>query len=81
MPVEQNIKDIVVYARLALYNRSLPCGPRALRKHLDEALHVRPLPSQSTIARILRMNALTHGRTGCYVGDGLEPAAQAAERR
>jgi hypothetical protein len=65
----KEIEEIVVYARLELYNRNVPCGPRALRKHLDEALHIQPLPSERSIARILAHNGLTHGRTGWYAGE------------
>lgn len=66
---KQEIEEIVVFARLELYNRDLPCGPQAVRKRLDELYLVKPLPSESTIARILAKRCLTHGRTGCYEGD------------
>lgn len=65
----KEIEEIVVYARLERYNRNVPFGPRALRKHLDKALHIQPLPSERSIARILARNGLTHGRTGWYVGE------------
>lgn len=64
----KEIEEIVVYARLGRYNRNMPCGPRALRKHLDEALHIH-LPSERSIANILARNGLTHGRTGWYAGE------------
>ena len=63
---KQEIEEIVVLARLELYNRDLPSGPKAIRKRLDESYLVRPLPSESTISRILVKRCLTHGRTGCY---------------
>ncbi len=65
----QELEEIVIYARLALYNRDMPCGPRALRKHLEESLVLEPLPSERSIARLLAHNGLTHGRTGLYSGD------------
>jgi hypothetical protein len=62
------IEQIVVYVRLDLYNRNLPCGAQAIRHHLEQLEDgiVRPLPSLSTINRILRRNGLTHRRTGHY---------------
>lgn len=63
------LEEVVIHARLALYNRDMPCGPRALRKHLEESLAVEPLPSERSIARMLARNGLTHGRTGLYPGD------------
>jgi putative transposase len=52
--------------RLSLYNRGRSCGAHAILKELAE-LHVRPLPSLSTIKRILTRRGLTHGRTGHYL--------------
>ena len=65
----EQMEQIVVTVRLELYNRQLPCGPGALRKRLDEYEHIRPLPSERTIARILSRNGLTRGRTGWYEGE------------
>ena len=62
------IEEIVVMQRLHLYNRGIPCGAKAIRKLLDQQ-GVRPLPSVSTIKRILSRNCLTYGRTGFYPGD------------
>jgi len=62
------IEEIVVMQRLHLYNRGLPCGAKAIRKLLDQE-SVRPLPSITTIKRILSRNGLTYGRTGFYPGD------------
>jgi hypothetical protein len=62
------IEEIVVMQRLHLYNRGLPCGAKAIRNLLDQQ-GVRPLPSVSTIQRILSGNCLTYGRTGFYPGD------------
>jgi hypothetical protein len=66
---KEEIEDCVESTRLNLYNRDLPCGPKAIRKNLDEFDHVKPLPSERTIARILAKRCLTHRRTGYYEGD------------
>lgn len=71
----EQVEEVVVHARLGLYNRGLPCGPRVLREHLEEALDVRPSPSERTIARILARNGLTYGRTGWYPGEHHESGA------
>jgi hypothetical protein len=62
------IEQIVVMERLHLYNHGLPCGARAIRRKLDSE-GVEPLPSVSTIGRILSRNYLTHNRTGYYPED------------
>lgn len=64
----EEIEEIVVMERLHLYNQGEPCGPKALVRRLDEE-SVRPLPSASTVARILVRNCLTNGRTGYYPED------------
>ena len=65
----EEMEQIVVTVRLELYNRGLPCGPKALRRRLDEREVLRPLLSERTIARILARNGLTCGRTGWYEND------------
>jgi hypothetical protein len=65
----EEVEQIVVQVRLELYNQGLPCGPKALRKRLDEHECLKPLPSTRTIARMLARNGLTHGRTGWYEGE------------
>jgi len=65
---KEDIEQIVVLERLHLYNRGVPCGAQAIR-NLMEQEGVRPLPSVSTIKRILSRNRLTYGRTGYYPGD------------
>jgi len=62
-------EELVVFVRLALYNRGLPCGPKALRDTLEEHYYIDWLPSERTIARILARNGLTHRRTGWYEGE------------
>ncbi len=62
------IEEIVIMVRLNLYNRGAKCGAQAIRRKLEQ-MHdtiVRPLPSLTTINRILRRNSLTHRRTGNY---------------
>jgi len=62
------IEAIVIMVRLHLYNRDVPCGAQAIRRQLEQ-MHdtiVSPLPSLTTINRILHRNNLTHRRTGNY---------------
>jgi hypothetical protein len=66
---KEEIEQIIVFHRLALYNRGLPCGPKALRSRLADQLPEAQLPSERTIARILARNGLTHARTGRYPGE------------
>jgi transposase InsO family protein len=66
-PVE--IEAIVEMVRLSLYNKGLFCGNQAIQWELrDMAVH--PVPSLSTIGRILRRRELTHRRTGRYIPKG-----------
>jgi hypothetical protein len=64
----RQLEEAIVFERLHLYNHLQPCGAPALQRHLRE-LGVEPLPSVSTIGRILSRNFLTHGRTGYYPED------------
>jgi hypothetical protein len=64
----QDIEQIVVMERLRLYNQGLPCGAQAIRRNLIKE-GIEPLPSLSTIGRILSRNYLTHRRTGYYPED------------
>jgi putative transposase len=59
------IEHLVVLERLHLYNRGVPCGARVIRQTLEQQ-EIRPLPSVSSIHRILSRNGLTHRRTGFY---------------
>ncbi len=63
---KQQIEQCVIFVRLELYNRDLHCGPKAVKQRLENFYHVKPLPSERTIARILSRNDLTHDRTGFY---------------
>jgi len=62
------IEEIVVMVRLNRYNKDLPCGNRAIQCELEE-MEVQPVPSLSTISRILCSRDLTHCRTGRYEAD------------
>ena len=65
----EEVEQIVILARLELYNRGLPCGAVAVRKRLDQFYQLKALPSTRTIGRILARNGLTYGRTGWYKGE------------
>lgn len=60
--------EIITFYRLHLYNRGVPCGAKAIRDKMSEE-NIKPLPSVSSISRILREQCLTHGRTGYYEED------------
>ena len=64
----QEIVEIVKMIRLDLYNRGLHCGASAIKKEM-EAENIEPMPSESTIGRILSLNGLTYGRTGFCEGE------------
>jgi hypothetical protein len=66
-------EEVVTFIRLHLYNRGVCCGAQAIHSSLEE-LNMRPLPSVSTIGRILVRHGLTHGRTGIYPEDHLGEA-------
>ena len=59
------IEQIVIMERLHLYNRGIPWGAKAIRNRLQQE-GICPVPSSSTIKRILSRSGLTHGRTGHY---------------
>ena len=63
---KKEIEEIVKLVRLELYNRGLYCGTGAIKKRLEEYYGINPLPSESTIGRILSRYGLTYGRTGFY---------------
>jgi transposase InsO family protein len=63
------IEKIVEMVRLNLYNKGLFCGNQAIQWELID-MEVQPLPSLSTIGRILRRRELTHRRTGRYIPKG-----------
>jgi len=53
------ISEIVEMVRLHLYNRMVPCGAKIIRKEM-KSMDVEPLPSISTINRMLKENGLTN---------------------
>jgi putative transposase len=63
------IEKIVEMVRLNLYNNDLFCGNQAIQWELID-MEVQPVPSLSTIGRILRRRELTHRRTGRYTPKG-----------
>jgi len=63
------IEDIVEMVRLSLYNKNLFCGNQAIQWELNN-MEVQPIPSLSTIGRILSRRDLTHHRTGRYEPKG-----------
>lgn len=65
----KEIEEIVKMVRLNLYNKDMFCGAQAILWELAD-LDVKPLPSLSTINRILSRNELTHRRTGKYEAKG-----------
>jgi len=64
----KEIEQIVILERLHLYNLGSPCGAKVIHQRLDRD-GIQPLPSISTINRILSRNCLTHRRTGYYPED------------
>jgi len=63
------IEKIVEMVRLNLYNKDLFCGNQAIQWEMTD-MEVQPIPSLSTIGRILRRRELTHRRTGRYSPKG-----------
>jgi len=63
------IEQIVEMVRLSLYNKDLFCGNQAIQWEMED-MEVQPLPSLSTIGRILHRRELTHRRTGRYSPKG-----------
>jgi hypothetical protein len=65
------VEQVVVLARLQLYNRGLPCGAAVLHRYLREQVGLRPVPSIRQIRTLLTQYGLTYGRTGWYEGEDL----------
>jgi hypothetical protein len=61
---KKEIEEIVKMVRLELYNNGQFCGARAIQEKLEDYYEINPLPSESTISRILARHGLTNGRTG-----------------
>jgi hypothetical protein len=60
---KEEIVEIVKIIRLKLYNRGLQCGAKAIKNKIEEN-DIEPIPSKSSIGRILSRHGLTYGRTG-----------------
>lgn len=63
------IEKIVEMVRLSLYNKGDFCGNQVIQWKLID-MEVQPVPSLSTIGRILQRRQLTHRRTGRYIPKG-----------
>ena len=58
-----------------------PCGAVALHRLFRDYYFVTPLPSVSTIQRILTANCLTHGRLGYIPGETPAPYSWRPKRK
>lgn len=65
----RDIETIICLTRRSLYNQATFCGAQAILWQMKED-GILPLPSESTIKRILRKHELTHKRTGRYKPKG-----------
>lgn len=61
----EEIKEIVIMIRLELYNQGQCCGAKAIKNKIEDD-YIEPVPSESTIGRILSRHGLTYRRTGFY---------------
>jgi hypothetical protein len=59
------LKKLIILTRLSRYNRNAKCGAKYIQWEL-KTLDIRPLPSLSFIANVLRKEGLTYRRTGNY---------------
>lgn len=64
----KEITEIVQMIRLHLYNQGVHCGAGAIQQEMERE-NIKPVPSISTIGRILLRYGLTHGRIGFCDGD------------
>lgn len=72
------IEKIVCMTRRHLYNRNTFCGAQAILWQMEED-NIAPLPSESTIKRILKKHELTNKRTGRYEPKGKQYPRLAAK--
>jgi len=56
----EEVEAISARAWWDLYNRGLPCGMRPFRKRLREFDHLRPLPTERTLAKIVERHGVTY---------------------
>jgi putative transposase len=73
------IEKIVELVRLDLYNHDLFCGKQAIQWKLID-MEVQPVPSLTTIGRILKRRELTNRRTGRYTPKGKKYPELPAQR-
>lgn len=73
------IEKIVELVRLDLYNNNLFCGKQAIQWKLID-MEVQPVPSLTTIGRILKRRELTNRRTGRYTPKGKKYPELPAQR-
>lgn len=60
---KEEIVEIIKMKRLELYNRGQHCGAKAIKNSMEQE-NIEPVPSESSIGRILSLHGLTHRRTG-----------------
>ena len=75
----KEIEEIVCFIRMQLHNREVFHGSQAILWEMEDQ-GVKPLPSLSTIDRILRRKDLTHKRVGRYRPKGVAYPAPEASR-
>lgn len=67
-PEHEKMIAYITSFRLNLYNSGIHCGPKAIQDKLRDE-NLTPVPSISTISRVLNSQCLTNGRTGYYQED------------
>ncbi len=60
------MEQLIIDLYFKLYRHGHPCGAITIHRRLRDDYHPTPLPSATTIRRILVANGLTHSRTGYY---------------
>jgi hypothetical protein len=61
----KELEDIIIFARLCLYNSGKNYGPEAIAIWMSNRA-INPVPSVSIISKILKNNCLTNQCTGRY---------------
>ena len=59
------IEEIIEMECLHLYNKGVPCGPKAIQANLAK-LDVEPVPTEYRIKKVLRERDLIYGWTRDY---------------
>ena len=65
----EEVEKIVCLTRRHLYNQGTFCGAQAIRWQMEDD-GIQPLPSESTVKRLLQKHDLTNKRTGRYKPKG-----------